>query len=64
MRHPAQILSFDTARRAAEAFCFYATVALVAMAVGFAGAVLVLTAPKRSALIGASLPAVAWEVPR
>lgn len=55
---------FTTARHAAEAFCFYATVALIAMAVGFGGAVLVLTAPKRTALIGASLPAVAWDVRR
>lgn len=64
MRHPAQNNRFTTARHAAEAVCFYAVVAMVAVAVGFVSAVLVLTAPKRTALLNASLPAVAWEFSR
>lgn len=51
-------------RRAVEAFCFYAVMAMVAVAIGFVAAVLVLTAPKRTALIGSALPAVAWEIGR
>lgn len=57
-------LFFDTARRAAEAVCFYAVVALVATAIGFVAAVLILTAPQRKALTLAPLPAVAWSLPR
>ncbi len=63
MKHSAQ-LRFDTARRSFEAFCFFGVVALVALAVGFALAVIVLTKPTRLTLALAPLPAVAWEMPR
>ena len=55
---------FDTARRAFEACCFYVVVALIALAVGFVCAVIVLTKPTRSAMVLAPLPAVAWEMPQ
>ncbi len=61
MKLSAQHSGFDTARRAAEAFCFFSTVALTALAVGFVLAVIVLTKPTRSALAFAPLPAVTWE---
>lgn len=57
-------LFFDTARRAFEAVCFYAVVVLVALAIGFVTAVVVLTVPKRGGAIGGTLPAVAWDLPR
>lgn len=54
---------FTTARRGAEAFCFYSVVGLTAAAVGFVGAVLILTAPQRTTM-PSSLPGVAWSAPR
>ncbi len=64
MRHPSTQNRFTTARRAAEAFCFYSVVALVAVAIGFVGAVLVLTSPSRTALVQAPLPAISWDLRR
>ncbi len=62
MKHSTQI-RFDAARRSFEAFCFFGAVALVALAVGFVLAVIVLTKPTRSALVFQPLPAVAWNLP-
>ena len=62
MKNPAQ--HFGTARRAFEALCFYAVVALLALAVGFVIAVMVVARPTRSALSLSPLPAVAWEIAR
>lgn len=62
MRYPLQF-GFDTARRSFEALCFFCGVALLALAVGFVLAVIVLTKPTRSALVFAPLPAVAWNLP-
>ena len=61
MKNPAQ--HFGTARRAFEALCFYAVVALLALAVGFVIAVIVVTRPTAATLL-APLPAVAWEMTR
>ena len=65
MRNPAQFyLYFDSTWRAFESVCFYVVVALIALAVGFVCAVMVLTKPTRSALAFAPLPAIAWDMPR
>lgn len=63
-QNPAQYIGFSTIRHAAEAFCFYAVVGIIAVAVGFVAAVLVLTSPSRSKLAFAPLPAVSWETGR
>jgi hypothetical protein len=61
MRHPSQS-GFSTVRRSFEALCFCGGVALLALAVGFVLAVIVLTKPTRSALVFSTVPAVAWNL--
>lgn len=61
---PNHISGFNIIRRVASALCLFMFVASVASAIGVVSAVMVLTAPNRSALVLQPLPAVAWELRR